>query len=78
MIMKYKYLDTLGAESFKSELAKISELTNKWIKNSKMGDNKNFFVFHLIFMKLGEVAVHIGIATSPSFIKIGSKIKKIF
>ena len=26
---------TLGAESFKSELAKISELRNKRIKNSK-------------------------------------------
>ena len=37
-----------------------------------MGDNKNFFVFHPILMKRGEVAVPMcTAATSPSFIKIG-------
>ena len=30
-----QYLVKLGAESFKSQLAKIRELTNKWIKNTK-------------------------------------------
>ena len=29
-------------------------------------------------MKLGEVAAHMGTTTSPSFIKIGLKIKKSF
>ena len=55
----------LWAGSFKSELAKISEL-----RIQKMGFNKTFFVFHPILMKLGEVAVHMGTTTSPSFIKI--------
>ena len=35
----------LWAESFKSELAKISELRNKWIKNSKNGLLLNLFGF---------------------------------
>ena len=39
-------LDTaLRAESFKSELAKISELRNRRIKNSKNGLLKNLFDF---------------------------------
>ena len=37
---------------------------------------KTFFVFHPILMKLGEVVVHMGTTTSPSFIKIGWKTKK--
>ena len=36
-ICTLKSFGYFGAESFKSELAKISELTNKWIKNSKNG-----------------------------------------
>ena len=33
------------AESFKSELAKISELTDKWIKNTKNAGLINFLCF---------------------------------
>ena len=43
-----------------------------------MGDNKNFFVFRPILMKLGEVVVHMGTTTSPSLIKIELKTKKIY
>ena len=38
---------------------------------------KTFFVFHPILMKLGEVVVHMGTTTLPSFIKIGRKTKKV-
>ena len=49
------------AGSFKSELAKISELRIQ----------KIFLGFNPIFKKPGEVVVHMGTTTSPSFIKIG-------
>ena len=32
---------------------------------------ETFFVFHPILMTPGEVVVHMGTTTSPSFIKIG-------
>ena len=43
-----------------------------------MGSWENFFVFNPILMKLGEVVVSMGTTTSPSFIKIGLKTKKIW
>ena len=60
------------AESSKSELAKISEL-----RIQKMCDNKNFFVFLPILMKLGEVAVHMG-TTISKFHQNQMKNKKVF
>ena len=46
----------------------------------KWAINKTFFVFHPILMKLGEVVVHMGTTTSPSFIKIQNRMKnkKVF
>ncbi len=43
-----------------------------------MGSYQNFFVFNPILMKLGEVVVSMDTTTSPSFIKIGLKTKKIW
>ena len=40
------------------------------------GYNQNFFIINPILMKLGEVVVHMGITTSPSFNKIGLNTKK--
>ena len=42
-----------------------------------MGDNKNFFVFHLILMKLCEVAVHIGKYNFTKFHQNQIKNKKV-
>ena len=59
---------TSRAGSHKSELAKISEL-----RIQKMGYHYIFFVINLILMKLDEVEVPMGSATSPNSIKIGWK-----
>ena len=37
-----------------------------------------FFLFNPILLKLGEVVVHMGTATSQSFNKIGLNKKKVF
>ena len=39
--------------------------------------NQNFFVFHPILMKLGEVVVHMGTTTKPSFYQNQMKNKKV-
>ena len=42
----------------------------------KMGYYNTFYISNPILMKLGEVVVHMGTTTSPSFIKIRLKMKK--
>ena len=72
---------TYRAESFKSELAKISELRNKWIKNSKNGLLLNLFGFSSDFDETlwsCRLTVHMCTTTSTSLIKIELKTKKIY
>ena len=53
-------------------------------KISEQGKQKNglliklFFISISILMKLGEVVVSMRTTTSPSFIKIGMKMKKFY
>ena len=67
-------LHTSRAGSFKSELAKISELRNKWFKNTKNGPLINLFCFSSNF---DETWWSCSTPMCTSFIKIGWKTKKI-
>ena len=66
------------AESFKNELAKISELRNKWIKNSKNGLLLNIFAFSSDFDKTRSSCSNHVYCNFTKFHQNRMKNKKVF
>ena len=69
---------TYRAGSSKSELRKISELRNKWVKNSKNVLLVKLFCFYSDFDENWWGCRFMCTITSPSFFKIGINTKKFY